>query len=319
MGSAAAARASMGVQRPFRAPKGPYLREKNLALAAHRQPDSPPPEPTVTRTTQHTLAIRGSSRHHLTIMAVEHPIRMIDSVPPEVVVHDEPGPCSYLSGRQWRLPLRLPMRALSRRELDQRLAVGDRRQGRLLYRPSCDACQACEAIRIEVDRFRPSRTQRRVWRRGLGLISLEIGPPTVDDQRLELYHRHKRERNLSLGEDPLSAELYRLVLSDSCCETIELRYRVDEQLMGIALVDRAARSMSAVYTYFNPDYARLSPGVFSILAQIELGRRWGLRFVYLGLYIAECRAMAYKSSYLPHQRLVDGRWQSFERPSEPTG
>ena len=51
----------------------------------------------------------------------------------------------------------------------------------------------------------------------------------------------------------------------------------------------------------------------SILKEIELCRRWGLRHLYLGLYVAGCRPMEYKASYLPHERLVGGKWQRFER------
>ena len=205
-------------------------------------------------------------------MAAEHPVRMIDAVPPEVVVHDEPGPCSYLAGQTWRLPLRLPMRSLKRTELDQRLAVGDRRQGRLLYRPQCPACQACEPIRLDISRFKPGRTQRRVLARGLRTIEVLGGPVIVDEERLALYHRHKLERSLEVGEGHLTLETYRLVFGETCCDTLELVYRVDGKLIGVAIVDRAAQSLSAVYTYFDPDYSRLSPGIFSILTQIEICR-----------------------------------------------
>ncbi len=108
-------------------------------------------------------------------MAAKHPIRMIDGAPPEVVVHDELGPCSYLPGRTWRLPLRLPLRALRRSELEQRFAVGDRRQGRLLYRPACPECHACESIRIDVEQLRLGRTQRRVYARTSRVLDVQIG------------------------------------------------------------------------------------------------------------------------------------------------
>lgn len=260
------------------------------------------------------LASRRHIGHAQKGMAAEHPIRLIDAAPPEVVVHDEPGPCSYLPGRSWRLPLRLPLRALRRSELERRLTVGDRRQGRLLYRPACPDCQACEPIRLDVERLRLGRTQRRVWARGNRTFSVEMGAVEVDTDRLHLYHRHKQERDLEVGEGRLTEETYRLVFGESCCETFELRYRVAERLVAIAITDRGARSLSAVYTFFDPDYEPLSPGVFSILTQVDLCRRLGLRYVYLGLYIAECPAMAYKGRYLPHQRLIDQRWQTFDRP-----
>lgn len=247
-------------------------------------------------------------------MAAEHPLRMIAAAPPEVVVHDEPGPCSYLPGRSWRLPLRLPLRGLRRSELEERLAAGDRRQGRLLYRPACPDCRACEPIRLDVGRLSLGRTQRRIHARGQRAMEVTTGPVEVDAERLALYHRHKRERGLEVGERPLSEETYRLVFGESCCETFELRFRIDGRLVAVAITDRSSRSLSAVYTYFDPSYEKLSPGAFAILTQADLCRRWGLRYLYLGLYIAECPAMVYKARYLPHQRRVHQRWQTFDRP-----
>jgi len=232
-----------------------------------------------------------------------------DQSPPELVVHDELGACPYIPGQVARMPLRLPIRPLTPAEFDRRLELGNRRQGRLLYRTQCPACAACEPIRVLVDEFAPGRTQRRVLRRGAEQLSVEIGPPVVTRERVTLYNRHKRVRGLLREDGALSAAGYEAFLVDSCCETFEIRYRAAGRLAGIAIVDRGERSLSAVYTYYDPAFEHLSPGVFSILTQIELCRSAGLPYLYLGLYIAECPRMVYKAGYLPHERLVDGRWE----------
>ncbi len=239
---------------------------------------------------------------------------MIVASPPELVVHDAPSHCPYLPAQLSRLPLRLPIRRLQRRELDQRLTAGDRRQGLMLYRTACPECSACEPIRIDVTRFRPGRTQRRVWRRGDACIETEVGPLEPTLEKVTLYNRHKRGRGLSTGERSIDLDGYTAFLGESCCDSFELRYRVDGKLMGVAVVDRAEQALSAVYFYFDPDHEALSPGVYSVLKQVELCRRWGLRYLYLGLYIAECGSMAYKRRYLPHERLLGGRWVTIDRP-----
>lgn len=243
--------------------------------------------------------------------------------PPELVVHDAPSPCPYLPEQTSRLPLRLPIRRLRRTELEERLAAGDRRQGLMLYRTACPACMACEPIRIDVHRFEPGRTQRRIERRGDQEIETELGPLEPTLEKVVLYNKHKRGRGLSSGERAIDIEGYTAFLGESCCDSFELRYRVGGRLMGVAVVDRAEHSLSAVYFYFDPDHEARSPGVYSVLKQLQLCRRWGLRHLYLGLYIAECPSMAYKRRYVPHERLLDGRWTSFDRetvhrePSNP--
>jgi arginine-tRNA-protein transferase len=238
---------------------------------------------------------------------------MLPGDPPELLVHDEPMSCPYLPEQTARLPLRLPLARLTRSQLDSRLRQGERRQGRLVYRAECASCNACEAIRIPVADFAPSKTERRVFRRGQRVIATEVGPVESDELRAELYNRHKRLRGLGSDGGPIGSTAYGAVLADSCCESFELRYRVAGRLIGVAIVDRAESALSAVYCYYDPDYGALSPGVYSILYQLELCRRWGLRHLYLGLTIEGCKAMAYKRGYLPHERLIDGRWHRIER------
>ncbi len=236
-----------------------------------------------------------------------------NDTPPEVLIHDELEPCPYLEGRTARLPMRFPFRPLSRAELDVRLAGGDRRQGTMLYRTDCPRCQACEPIRIDVTGFTPNRTQRRVLKRGDEAFRVEIGEPTVDDQRVRLYNLHKQGRRLDSGEGAIDAATYQAFLVDSCCETMELRYWLGDRLAAVAVADRGLQSLSAVYCYFDPAHARLSPGTYSVLKQIEFCRRHALKHLYLGLYIAEAPTMAYKGNFRPHQRLIDGRWRTFHR------
>ncbi len=239
--------------------------------------------------------------------------RLLDGDPPELLVYDELTGCPYLPDREARLPMRLPVRPLTTGEFDGRLDRGDRRQGLLLYSPTCPNCDACQPIRLDVDTFVPNRSQRRVFRRGRARISTELGQPELTDEKVALYNRHKRGRKLLGDGDPIDVAGYSAFLVDSCTDTFEMRYRVGGSLMAVAIVDRSSNALSAVYTYFDPRYAGLSPGVFSILEQAELCKRWGLRYLYLGLYVADCAAMAYKANYVPHQRLLAGRWTTVER------
>ena len=83
----------------------------------------------------------------------------------EQLVHDAEERCPYLTDEVARMPLRWQMRSLSGDELDAALASGDRRVGRMLYRTQCPSCSACEPLRVVVGEFRPSKSQRRVWRK----------------------------------------------------------------------------------------------------------------------------------------------------------
>ncbi|MFK8014783.1 MAG: arginyltransferase [Gammaproteobacteria bacterium] len=227
----------------------------------------------------------------------------------ELLVYDEVGPCPYLAGREARMPLRQPVARLTGEQFDQRLAAGDRRTGPFLYRTTCPSCQACVPMRVPVTDFQPNRSQRRALRRGDQEIVIQVRRPIADARRAELYNRHSHERGLGVGQLPVSVDDYRKFLVSSCCDTVELSYLVDGTLVAVAIVDRGAAAISAVYCCFDPDYSKFSLGVYSILTQIRLAQRWRMDYVYLGLYIEQSPHMNYKALYRPHEFLIDGQWR----------
>jgi len=245
--------------------------------------------------------------------------RIVEEQPPELIVYDREQPCPYLPNRISRLPLRLPSRPLSREELADRLERGDRRQGYVLYRPTCPKCRACEPIRLPVNDYELTNAQRRILKRGDQKLTVRLGPAVVDRRRVEIYNTHKLLRGLQDGQPPIDEDGYRDFLVASCCDTFELAYYQNERLIGVAICDRAADSLSAVYCCYDPAYQRFSIGTYSILKQLELCREWGLSYLYLGLYIADCETMIYKARFLPHERRLRGHWVRFEDPQTAGG
>lgn len=230
------------------------------------------------------------------------------------LVYDGLQSCPYLPGRVARMPLYRQLRRLTLDETDARLFQSERRVGVCLYRTACPTCSACEGIRVPVATFQPSRSQRRVAKRWEGHARIEIGPPSLTDDKLALFNRHKQERDLATGDDAEMSSLgYASWLVYTCTLTVEMRYYYDDVLVGVGIVDLGRTAASSVYFYFDPDRADLSPGVFSVLQELELCRRTGREHLYLGLFVADCSRLAYKGDYRPHERLVDGDWRTFGR------
>ncbi len=231
---------------------------------------------------------------------------------PEKLVYDGLQKCPYLPGRVARMPLYRQLRRLTLEETDARLGTAERRVGGALYRTACPTCQACEGIRVLVPEFQPSKSQRRVLSRWDERGRVEIGAPVADQERVELYNRHKGGRGLAEPDDePMTPLGYHGWLVQSCFLTVEMRYYWEDRLVGVGIVDLGRASASSVYFYFDPDPAigKLSPGVYSALQEIDLCRRTGREHLYLGLYVPDSRHLAYKADYAPHERLRDGDWR----------
>jgi arginine-tRNA-protein transferase len=233
----------------------------------------------------------------------------LDNAPQGIPIDATPHDCPYLAGEQAVLPLRWYRQNIQGQDYDALLAMSDRRVGRSLYRPSCPSCKACQGIRVPVDQFKPSKSQRRVLRKNQDL-HVSAGPPIVDDAHLELFNRHKLMRDLA--ETPTSAEHYRHWLVTSCTQTLETRYMLDDRLVGVGILDLGARDASSAYFYFDPDFSDRSLGTFSALAEIRWLQSRGFRYYYLGLYVKECAQLNYKARFRPNERLIDGSWVGFD-------
>ncbi len=178
----------------------------------------------------------------------------------------------------------------------------------MLYKTTCPACTACEPLRVPVADFVHSKSQRRVWARNVDEITVRVGPPVIDEARLNLFNRHKMERGLSRSGEPMTALAYRQWLVDSCMETVEIAYLEGEKLIAASILDLGLVAASSVYHYFDPDVSKRSMGVFSALIEMEWLRQQGKQWYYFGLYVADCSHLSYKAEYRPHERLVNGAW-----------
>ena len=193
----------------------------------------------------------------------------------------------------------------------QALQWGFRRSGDIVYRPHCRGCRACVAVRIPVDLFRPNRSQRRVLARNAG-IDMRVLPAARNDERLALYLRYLKARHPRGGMDDHGAHEFEQFLVGSWANTRFLELREHGRLLAVAVTDIDTHSMSAVYTFYDPDEERRSLGRYGILWQIAEARRLGLDALYLGYWIKNCKKMNYKTEYRPIELLINQRWSSLD-------
>ncbi len=226
--------------------------------------------------------------------------------PPILLGRSPEHPCPYLKDRPASEYL-FQARAMDPEDYHVLMDMGWRRSGYLFYRPCCPDCAACVPIRLRPAAFRPSRSQRRVWRRNQDL-RVTIDEPTLTDEKHDVYVRFLRSRHDgTMGED---VDDLRRFLYESPVQTREVCYRLGSRLVGVGIVDVSSRAASTVYYYFDPDEHRRSPGVFSVLWEIDWSRRQGLEHYYLGYVIRSLPSMSYKANFRPHELLgPDDEWR----------
>ena len=221
----------------------------------------------------------------------------------------EPEACPYLPDREARTRYRLVADLLPG-EYDEKLSQGWRRFGSILFSPRCESCSECLSIRIPVESFSPSRSQRRVLRKNRDLV-LEVEDPKLDEERLDLYTRHHADRETRRGwpSAAMGFEEYYETFCLNAVETLEFSYRLADRLVAVAYVGKAEASLNSIYAFTDPALSARSLGVYDVLCEIEEARRLAKSHLYLGYYVRGCKSMEYKASYRPHQILGSEGWQ----------
>ncbi len=194
-------------------------------------------------------------------------------------------------------------------ETEELLSRGWRRFGPMYFRPACATCAECVSLRVMVDAFEPTKSQRRAARAAAGLRRV-VGPPRVDEARLALYaawHSH-REDARGWDPNPETRDRYALEFAFPHPCAREAAFYDDAapggpRLVGLGLFDLTPRAISAAFFFFDPSYAHMSPGTVNVLCLIDDARQSGRPHVYLGYRVEGCPSLSYKARFGPHELL----------------
>lgn len=219
-----------------------------------------------------------------------------------------PLPCPYISGRiERRVVTELVGRDADQLH-DQLSLAGFRRSHGICYVPACPSCDACIAVRVVVDEFKPGKSLKRTIKQNADLTA-EIVDAVATHEQYALFSEYQRARHGGGDMSKMDFLDYQALIEDTPVNTFVVEFRrANGTLIACCLVDELSDGLSAVYSFFdNRDVGR-SLGTQMILWLIDEAYGRELPYVYLGFWIDGCSNMAYKARFKPLERVTPDGW-----------
>ena len=227
-----------------------------------------------------------------------------------------PYPCGYLPHHLAQSLIATPQHLVNAYQYSSLIQQGFRRSGKFVYRPHCESCQACISVRLPVDQFQASRSQKRAFKQHQSL-EVSISRLNFDKAQFALYQAYQAARhqetddNMKEEKDPTTQ--YRDFLVQSNVDSLAISFSLNDQLKMVSVVDIIEDGVSAVYTFYDAADSKASYGTYGVLWLIEWCKQLDLPYLYLGYWIQDSQKMAYKRNFMPQEALMNGQWQRIEK------
>jgi len=212
--------------------------------------------------------------------------------------------CVYLKDERMKMEYKY-IKYCSEKMSSNLIKRGWRRFGDYYSRPNCNQCSKCLSLRIDVEKFKFTKSVKKVLAKNSD-TKMIIRTPSVSSEHLELYEKYHRYMQLKKGWDYYTVNAdsyYDLYAKGYSTFGKEILYIRDNKLVGVDLVDFLDDGISAIYFYYDPEYLKFSLGNYSIYKQIEMAKERELKWIYLGYYVKDCDSLNYKVNFKPHQIL----------------
>ena len=221
--------------------------------------------------------------------------------------------CGYLPNKLAQSLIAAPHHLVDTDTYSELIQQGFRRSGKFAYRPHCEECNACIPVRIVLNEFAETRSQKRALRRHNDL-TIRILPVSFNQSHFKLYEsyqslRHEEEVHLNQSNSENAKNQYKQFLCQSNVESLMIEFRDDNnQVKIISVVDVLRDGVSAVYTFYDAENTKSSYGTHAIMWLIDWTKSLQLPYLYLGYWIKESQKMIYKQQFKPQEKLIDGEW-----------
>ncbi len=218
-------------------------------------------------------------------------------------------PCPYLSGK---VEKRIATDISNNKNIYEDLSSnGFRRVENWMYRPVCDNCSACKSYRVDIPKFKITKSLKRVSK-NFENFSYKLLKNVSTKEHFEIFKKYQLERHTGGSMSDMDEDEFASMIETSPIKTSLLEFRdKSRNLVGAVLLDIDEKNLSAVYSFFDPKFTKFGLGNYMIMQCLLYGKLKKYKYLYLGYYIEELSSMSYKSRFKPGQILNNNEWEKF--------
>ncbi len=223
-----------------------------------------------------------------------------------------PYTCGYIAKNLAQSLIATPYSIVTADVYSQLIQQGFRRSGKFTYRPHCEQCSACIPIRLILNQFTPTRSQKRAHKQHADLTA-KVLPLAFNQTHFELYAEYQSLRHpeefLEKRECSDEEAQYRQFICQSHVESLMIEFRdTNNRVKIVSIIDMVTEGTSAVYTFYDAKDSKSSYGTYAIMWLANWTKNLSLPYLYLGYWIQESQKMAYKEKFNPQEKLINGEW-----------
>lgn len=168
-------------------------------------------------------------------------------------------------------------------QMDEMWAAGWRHQGSLFFRyshwPTAGVEHQIMPVRIDLSRFTPSKSQRRVRRKNEDL-QWTISPTEIDQEMITVFEKHSTRFHENVPQSIF--DFLGFSPATKPCECLMLKALLNGRMIAVSFMDLGERDVSSSYAIFDPEFSDRGLGTLTLLREIEHATSLGKRYLYHG-------------------------------------
>ena len=218
--------------------------------------------------------------------------------------------CSYLpKKKEKRLYINIPKSTDNHSLVSELTKNGFRRSFDHMYIPICESCNLCIPSRINIKKFKLSKSNKRNLKINQDLFFKE---DTVkrDDRRYKLFKmyckiRHNDSQMANMNKKEFESFFYNKFNKTKIYDVFDS----SKYLIGSILMDIFIDGYSAVYSFFDPGFNKRGLGKYLIIKSILELKLQNIPYLYLGFWVKNSKKMDYKINFNNTELFVNGEWK----------